>query len=137
MPLPWLMAWAIRVLIRPTRHPALASAEAMIDAAREAVWSNVYRAIKWGVVFSRRPPVCQPKDAEQNRCVMNTLNDLRAEWIETRRGLGRHIVDIENGTKIHPIDQDSAQATAELLERLRRYRADVESWLLHLPTEAD
>jgi hypothetical protein len=79
----------------------------------------------------------QPKDAEQTGAIMNTLNDLRAEWIETRRSLGRHIVDLENGTKIHPIDQDSTQATIELLERLKRYRAEVESWLLHLPTEAE
>src|SRR5580658_5505403 len=71
------------------------------------------------------------------RCVMNTLNDLRAEWIETRKSLVRHIVAIENGAKIHPIEQDSTLATAELLERLKRYRSEVESWLLHLPTEAD
>jgi hypothetical protein len=67
---------------------------------------------------------------------MNTLDDLRAEWIEVRKGLARHIAHLEAGNKIHPIDQDADRATAELLERLKRYRAEVEEWLVHLPSEA-
>src|SRR4051812_43096531 len=60
---------------------------------------------------------------------MNTLDDLRAEWIEVRRSLGRHIAHLEAGNPIHPIGQDPDKATAELLIRLKQYRAEVESWL--------
>ena len=66
---------------------------------------------------------------------MNTLDDLRAEWIEIRKSLGRHITHLEAGNKIHPLDQDSDEATTELLGRLKQYRLEVEGWLIHLPTE--
>jgi hypothetical protein len=66
---------------------------------------------------------------------MNTLDNLRAEWIETRRRLGSHIAHLEAGNKIHPIDQDADKATAEFLTRLKRYRSDVEGWLSQLPSE--
>ncbi len=69
---------------------------------------------------------------------MNTLNDLRAEWIEVRRSLGLHIAHLEAGGKIHPFDQeDPDRATSELLERLKHYHSEVETWLLHLPSEAE
>ena len=66
---------------------------------------------------------------------MNTLDDLRAEWIEVRKSLGRHIAHLEAGNPIHPIGQDPDKATAELLIRLKQYRAEVESWLVELPSE--
>jgi hypothetical protein len=68
---------------------------------------------------------------------MNTLDDLRAEWIELRRNLGRHIAYLEAGNTIHPIGQDPEQATIEFVQRLKRYRVEVESWLAHLPSQAD
>ncbi len=67
---------------------------------------------------------------------MNTLDDLRAEWIEIRKSLTQHIAYLEAGNKIHPIDQDADEATAEFLERLKRYRSEVEEWLVSLPSEA-
>ena len=66
---------------------------------------------------------------------MNTLDDLRAEWIEIRKRLGGHITHLEAGNKIHPLDQDFDKATTELLGRLKQYRLAVEGWLTHLPTE--
>ena len=66
---------------------------------------------------------------------MNFLDDLRAEWIAIRRSLGDHIAYIEAGNTVHPIDQDPDVATAELLERLKQYRAEVEGWLANLPSE--
>ena len=68
---------------------------------------------------------------------MNTLDDLRAEWIELRRSLSRHIADLEAGNIIRPIGQDPEEATIEFVQRLKQYRAEVESWLVHLPTQAD
>jgi len=68
---------------------------------------------------------------------MNTLDDLRAEWIELRTSLSRHIAYLEAGNAIHPIGQDPQQATAELVQRLKQYRAEVQSWLVHLPSEAN
>ena len=68
---------------------------------------------------------------------MNTLDDLRAEWIAVRKSLTSHIIYLEAGNKIHPIDQDADEATAEFLGRLKRYRLDVEGWLVHLPTEVE
>lgn len=66
---------------------------------------------------------------------MNILDNLRAEWIETRKNLGRHIAELEAGNKIHPIDQDADKATAELLEKLKHYRGEVGHWLAQLPSE--
>ena len=66
---------------------------------------------------------------------MNTLDDLRAEWIEVRKSLSRHITYLEAGNKIRPIGQDPDKASAELLERLKQYRAEVQKWLAHLPSE--
>jgi hypothetical protein len=40
---------------------------------------------------------------EHEGAAMNTLDNLRAEWIETRRSLGAHIAYLEAGNKIHPI----------------------------------
>jgi len=68
---------------------------------------------------------------------MNTLDDLRAQWIETRKNLAHYIAYLEAGNKIHPIDQDSDKATKEFLARLKQYRLEVESWLVHLPSEAE
>jgi hypothetical protein len=68
---------------------------------------------------------------------MNTLDDLRAEWIAIRKSLGDHIAYLEAGNKIHPIGQDSDKSTAEFVGRLKQYRLEVESWLVHLPTEAE
>ena len=68
---------------------------------------------------------------------MNILDDLRAEWIEVRKNLGRHIAHLEAGGKIHPHEQNSDQATAELLMRLKEYRSNVQGWLLQLPSEAE
>jgi hypothetical protein len=68
---------------------------------------------------------------------MNTLDNLRAEWIEIRKSLGRQIAYFEAGNKIHPIDQDPNKATAEFLKRLKQYRSQVEEWLAHLPSEAE
>jgi len=50
--------------------------------------------------------------------------------------LGDHLAAFEAGNKIHPIDQDPDVATAELVQQLRKYHADVEMWLLHLPVQA-
>jgi hypothetical protein len=72
---------------------------------------------------------------EHEGAAMNTLDNLRAEWIDTRRSLGAHIAYLEAGNKIHPIDQDSDEATAEFLKRLKRYRSEVEGWLSELPSE--
>jgi hypothetical protein len=66
---------------------------------------------------------------------MNTLDDLRAEWIAIRKSLGRYIAYLEAGNKIHPIGQDSDKATAEFLRRLKQYRSEVEGWLVQLPSE--
>jgi hypothetical protein len=66
---------------------------------------------------------------------MNTLDDLRAEWIQIRKSLGRHIAYLEAGNKIHPIDQDPEKATTEFLKRLKQYRSEVEAWLVHLPSQ--
>ncbi len=67
---------------------------------------------------------------------MNILDYLRAEWIEIRKSLGRHIAYLEAGNKIHPIDRDPDAATAEFLGRLKQYRSEVEGWLVHLPSGA-
>jgi hypothetical protein len=66
---------------------------------------------------------------------MNFLDDLRAEWIAIRKSLGDHIAYLEAGNRIHPIDQDPNETTAECLERLRKYRSEVEGWLIHLPSQ--
>ena len=66
---------------------------------------------------------------------MNNLDDLRAEWIELRKSLGRHIAEFEAGGKIRPIGQEPGKATEELLVRLRQYRSEVEAWLANLPSE--
>ena len=66
---------------------------------------------------------------------MNFLDDLRAEWIAIRKSLGDHIAYLEAGNRIHPIDQDPNEATAEFLARLRQYRSEVEGWLIHLPSQ--
>ena len=66
---------------------------------------------------------------------MDVLDDLRAEWIAIRRSLGDHIALSEAGNKIHPIDQDPDEATAEFLGRLKQYRSEVEGWLVHLPSQ--
>ena len=66
---------------------------------------------------------------------MNVLDDLRAEWIAMRKSLGDHITYLEAGNKIHPIDQDPDEATAESLRRLKQYRSEVEGWLVHLPSQ--
>lgn len=66
---------------------------------------------------------------------MNTLDNLRAEWIEMRRSLAAHIAHLEAGNKIYPIDQDADKATAEFLERLKRYHSELEGWLVRLPSE--
>ncbi len=68
---------------------------------------------------------------------MNNLDDLRAEWIELRKSLSRHIAEFEAGERIRPIGQEPGKATEELLIRLRQYRSDVESWLAALPSEAE
>ncbi len=68
---------------------------------------------------------------------MNTLNNLRAEWIEVRTSLGRHIAHLEAGNEVHPIGQDAGIATKELVERLKRYRLEVGAWLAQLPSEAE
>jgi hypothetical protein len=68
--------------------------------------------------------------------IMNTLDDLRADWIRTRKTLAVHIEYLESGKKVHPIDQDPDVATAELLTKLREYHAEIQTWLAQLPTEA-
>ncbi len=67
---------------------------------------------------------------------MNELDTLRAEWIALRKSLGEHIATFEAGNKIHPIDQDPDVATAEFVQQLRKYHADVDMWLMHLPVQA-
>ena len=76
-------------------------------------------------------------DAERAGAAMNFLDDLRAEWIAIRKSLGDHIAYLEAGNKIHPIDQDPNEATAEFLERLWQYRSEVEGWLVHLPSQGE
>jgi hypothetical protein len=68
---------------------------------------------------------------------MNILDDLRAEWIAVRKSLGDHIAYLEAGNKIHPIGQDSDEATMELLDRLKHYRSEVQGWLVQLPIEGE
>ena len=68
---------------------------------------------------------------------MNTLDDLRAEWIAMRKSLGDHIAYLEAGNKIHPIDQEANEATTEFVARLKQYRLDVEGWLVHRPSERE
>jgi hypothetical protein len=68
---------------------------------------------------------------------MNILDDLRAEWIAIRKSLGDHIVYLEAGNKIHPIGRDPDEATAEFLIQLKQYRSEVQSWLVHLPSESE
>ena len=67
---------------------------------------------------------------------MNILDDLRAEWIAIRKS-GDHIAYLEAGRKIHPIGQNSDEATTELLGRLKQYRSEVQGWLVHLPSESE
>ncbi|WP_158803403.1 hypothetical protein [Acidisoma sp. L85] len=67
---------------------------------------------------------------------MNTLDDLRADWIRTRKTLSVHIGYLESGRKIYPIDQDPDAASAELLSKLRDYHAEVQQWLAQLPSQA-
>ena len=66
---------------------------------------------------------------------MNILDNLRAEWIATRKSLAVHIAYFEAGNKIHPAGQDADEATAEFLKRLRQYHAEVQVWLKQLPSE--
>jgi hypothetical protein len=68
---------------------------------------------------------------------MNTLDDLRAEWIALRKSLSKHIAYLEAGNTIHPIDQDPQRATDEFVQKLKQYRAEVETWLLYLPSQAN
>jgi len=68
---------------------------------------------------------------------MNILDDLRAEWIAIRKSLGDHIAYLEAGNKIHPIGQDSYEATTELLGLLKQYRSEVQGWLVRLPSESE
>jgi hypothetical protein len=51
---------------------------------------------------------------------MNTLDDLRADWIRTRKTLSVHIGYLESGKKIYPIDQDRDAASAEFAEQAKR-----------------
>ena len=44
---------------------------------------------------------------------MNFLDDLRAEWIAIREKIGDHIAYLEAGNRIHAIDQDPNEATAD------------------------
>jgi hypothetical protein len=76
-------------------------------------------------------------DAEHTGAAMNILDDLRAEWITLRKSLGDHIAYLEAGHKIHPIGQDSDEATTEFLGRLKQYRSEVQGWLVHLPSESE
>jgi hypothetical protein len=76
-------------------------------------------------------------DAEHTGAAMNVLDDLRAEWIAIRKSLGNHIVYLESGNKIYPIDQNPDEATREFLGRLKQYRSEVERWLLHLPSQGE
>ena len=76
-------------------------------------------------------------NAERTGAAMNFLDDLRAEWIAIRKSLGDHIAYLEAGNRIHPIDQDPNEATAEFLERLKQYRSEVEGWLIHLPSQGE
>ena len=76
-------------------------------------------------------------DAERAGAAMNFLDDLRAEWIAIRKNLRDHIAYLEAGNRIHPIDQDPNEATAEFLQRLRQYRSEVEGWLIHLPSQGE
>ena len=76
-------------------------------------------------------------DAERAGAAMNFLDDLRAEWIAIRKSLGDHIAYLEAGNRIHPIDQDPNEATADCLERLRQYRSEVEGWVIHLPSQGE
>jgi hypothetical protein len=68
--------------------------------------------------------------------IMNTLDDLRADWIRTRKTLSVHIEYLESGKRIYPIDQDPEVATTELLRKLREYHAQIQNWLAQLPTQA-
>ena len=68
---------------------------------------------------------------------MNILDDLRAEWIAIRKSLGDHIAYLEAGNKIHPIGQSHDEATAEFLVQSKRYRSEVQGWLVHLPSERE
>jgi hypothetical protein len=58
-------------------------------------------------------------DSEHTGAAMNILDDLRAEWIAIRKSLGDHIAYLEAGNKIHPIGQDTDEATAEFIIRLK------------------
>jgi hypothetical protein len=42
------------------------------------------------------------------------------------KSLGDHIAFLEAGNKIHPIGQNSDEATIELLGRLKQYRSEVQ-----------
>jgi hypothetical protein len=68
--------------------------------------------------------------------IMNTLDDLRADWIRTRKTLSLHIEYLESGKKIYSIDQDPDAASAELLSKLREYYGEVQNWLAQLPSQA-
>jgi hypothetical protein len=76
-------------------------------------------------------------DAGHTGAAMNILDDLRAEWIAVRKSLGDHISFLEAGNKIHPIGQDSDEATTELLGRLKQYRSEVQGWLVRLPSGSE
>jgi hypothetical protein len=68
---------------------------------------------------------------------MNTLDKVRAEWIELRKSLATHIAYFEAGNKIQPIGQNADEATAEFLKRLKQYHSEVQTWLAQLPSEAE
>jgi hypothetical protein len=68
--------------------------------------------------------------------MVNTLDDLRADWFRTRKTLSVHIEYLESGKKIYPIDQDPEIAAVELLRKLKEYYAQIGNWLSQLPTQA-
>ena len=75
-------------------------------------------------------------DPEQGGDI-NTHDNFRADWIEIRKSLGRHIAYFEAGNKIHPRAQGPDKVMEEFLARMRQCRFEAKSWLAHFQSKAE
>jgi hypothetical protein len=66
-----------------------------------------------------------------------TINVLRRDWMATMEAYDRMISYLDSGHQIHPIDQDSALATREWLQKLRHWRTELNSLLNKFPEQKD
>lgn len=63
-----------------------------------------------------------------------TINNLRGDWRQTIKAYDDMITATE-GQLVAPVTQDTALAAREWLEKLRTWRAELETLLLEYPEE--